>query len=298
MNQINQLYSYAKKISFFDIAGLMVFFGVLFFIAFTFLRTSKDVFVTIRISKNYSLVRNSYSWNEAPKWYLEQIKVGMGEKDVLGRPIIEIADLLYFENSYVEQTAYVTLQLKATYDKRTGRHTYNGIPLLVGSYQEIKIQGLEISGIVERIDASKKIRKQKAFLVTGLIETQVNDDDPYVGPFKIEGIRNFIANKIEEGYQKEDNQGNTYFKVTSVKKTPAYRTYSTAWGGLVRTEDQDRKNVEIEALVYADELKKDQYFFNLDQPLIIGGKLYTTLNNTEVAITVTDFVEVDNKSLQ
>ena len=123
-----------KKFHFIDVLGIVVFFVILGVAAAFFLRKQKTVDVVLRVSESGSLD----IWYKPPLWYLENLKPGLGETDWLGRKTIAIKDINSFYTNQANRLFYITLTVQSAYNKRLNQYSYNGVPLLVGSYQTFK----------------------------------------------------------------------------------------------------------------------------------------------------------------
>ena len=269
MTKINNLIqSYLKKQNLFDLIGVISFFLILIVAALFFLRKGQYVYVTLRVS-NDRILREGY-FNRSPEWYIENLPVGLEDIDLLGKVNAEVVRVYYYPKIDVNQTVFVTLKLRSVYNQRTKQYSYNGLPVLIGGYQNININGVSMSGIVHEIGESfievSKI-KEKKYLVTGTLETQANE------------IIKFTADTGFEGIKK-------------IKRSPARRTFISG-NYLASAIDPKRENIELEMEVLTKEIN-GRFLYQEESPIILNTIVGFNFESFEIVMTVNDFEEVED----
>lgn len=275
-----------KRFHFFDLIGLTLFFSILAVAAFFFLRKADYVTLTLRVSESDSLD----IWSMPPLWYTSYLKPGLTSTDMLGRPTIEVVDVYQYLSRESSSLTYVQLKVRAVYNKRTNEYSYNGSNLLIGSYQQFKVQGLLLTGVVHSINTSDKPELKK-FLVKGYVNPILTDGTALSAETIGTGIPLFISKKIHEGLAVVDGSGTQLAQIKTVRRLPAQRRFLSG-GQFVQVHDPSAERVELEVEVLAEK-NRDLYFFRQDSPLVINSSLYLLFNELQLPIQITDVVPVE-----
>jgi len=294
MTKINNLIqSYLKKQNLFDLIGVISFFLILIVAALFFLRKGQYVYVTLRVS-NDRILREGY-FNRSPEWYIENLPVGLEDIDLLGKVNAEVVRVYYYPKIDVNQTVFVTLKLRSVYNQRTKQYSYNGLPVLIGGYQNININGVSMSGIVHEIGESfievSKI-KEKKYLVTGTLETQANEIIKFTADTGFEGIKKTISKNLAEGIVSKDSEGKTIATIKKIKRSPARRTFISG-NYLASAIDPKRENIELEMEVLTKEIN-GRFLYQEESPIILNTIVGFNFESFEIVMTVNDFEEVED----
>lgn len=282
------------KLRWIDIFGISLFFLILAVASFFFLRSPEYVTITVRLFERDA---PDFEFNRPRQWYVENVQSGLKETDQLGRTVVEILDVYRYPSSIVKQDVFATLKVRSIYSKKTGQYTYNGLPLLVGEYRSFRLQKLLLSGVIVDIETKDKIREQKKFLVTGFLDPidhegrAPEEQVAVVDAVNIDGIRNFLADKIIAGLKMVDSYGEVIAEITRVNITPGKISFIQN-NRYVTVNDSDRKRVEITLEVLTEKIS-DDYYFQKDQALIIGEKILLTFDNLNIRPTITSVTEVE-----
>lgn len=283
MNKIKE----KKVFSLTNLVGLGVFFLVLATAVFFFLRRSSYVTLVLRVSQSDTL-ETTYG---LPLWYLDNLKEGMEQKDIFGRSTISIVKKFSYPNNWNNRISYLTLKLLTTYDKKSGVYSYEGVPLLVGSYQSLKVKGVLLRGVVHRIENNDWQPEQKVYLVEGFVNPSVTDNqDPYVAETMTNGVENYLADRVTKGLKILDSDGTIVAEVLEVNKEIAYRKFIYQ-NHLVDVVDNDRKKVNLKVRLVTERYG-DVFLFRNDVPIKINENLFLDFWNFEVPMTITDFKEI------
>jgi len=276
-----------RKISWFNLIGLGVFFLVLTSSIFILLRRAEYATLVLKVSESGS-INNTYG---APMWYLDQLKPGFEQKDVFGRPRISILDSFSYVSNSKERVAYLTLKLLTTYDKKTEVYSYEGVSLLVGSYQSFKIKNIQLTGVIYRIENGNWEPQQKKYLVEGYINpAAIQNQDPYVAEVTTQRVKSYLADKITEGMEIKDSSGKIVAKIKKLKKQLSYSRFIYN-DKLVSFLDPDRKKVEVTMELLTNKYG-DVYLFENETPVRINENLNLNFWDFDLILTITDFQEI------
>ena len=270
----NSVMNFIKKklidISWIDFLGLFIFFLIMAFGAFFLLRRSEYTTLTLRLYER----DGAGFWYDMPKQiYAENLKVGLVEKDQSGRVVLEITDINRTVSSDVRHDTIVKLKIKTTYNKRTGKYSYDGLPLLIGDFYTFKLQNLQLSGVVLGIGDTEPLTEQEDFIIEAYLpaDNSENLTDDGVNLSKINGVKKFFADQIEEGMSIYDSNGVEIAKLIEVSKKTGSREFISN-GKWVKVADYEREEVNLKIRVKASKIN-DSFYFQTDSPLIIGQEL-------------------------
>lgn len=278
----------AKKVfNITNLLGLGVFFLVLATAVFFFLRRAKYATIVLRVTEGDAL-QSRYG---APIWYLQGLKPGMVQKDIFGKSLISIEKNFYYSSNSSDRVEYLTLKLLTTYDRRSGIYNYEGVPLLVGSYQSLKFKGILLRGVIHRIESGEWRPEKKMYTVEGYLNpASMANQDPYVAETMTKGVQNYLANKFVKGLKIMDSEGTTLLEILEAKKETAYRRFIYQ-NRLVETEDTERKKVTLKIQVMTEKYG-DVYLYRGDIPMKINDNLYLDFWDFGATMTITDFKEI------
>lgn len=272
-----------------DYVGVSLFFLVLAVMVFFFLRRASYVEVLVRISESDNMQVLYY--NRTPDWYIEYLRPGINEKDLLGRTMIEVADVYYYPTLGANQTVFVKLKMRAVFNKNTGQYTYNGKVLLVGNHELIKLRGLAIEGIIHDISGMGGERKTEIYLAKGILETQNNEGVPYPAETSFDGIKKNIADLLEPGLEVADSKGGVVAEIVEVEISRAKREFIYG-GSLVSVDDPKRRRVEMEVKLWCV-VVGDKCYYREETPLRINSVVGFDFDNFGVAMTIEELVKVE-----
>lgn len=226
---------------------------------FLVMRKADRVYVTLRVSQSDLINANTGGISAAlPAWYLENIKV---DPNPLTNSEISVVKVFQYQNNSNEKTVYLTLRLLVTYDKKSGIYTYNGLPLLVGSYQSFTYNGVLIRGIVQNVSGvMEDKREEKTLMVEGLVK-----------------VENYMTKNFVNGLTISDSDDRVVAKIENVEIDPG--------------DSKDNKIVKLKLRIRVDKFD-DVYLYGGETAIKMGQELDLDFWNFEAKVTVTDFKEV------
>lgn len=275
----------------FDLVGAGIFLAIIFFAAAFFLRSNSNVQVVLRVSHSDYLEL----WHTAPKWLTEYLQPGMQEKDALGRKVIEVKDVEYYPTNGDSQVTYVTLNVRAVYNKRMNQYSYNGNPILVGSYQELRLQGVRLTGVVHAVGDQHLVSEKRVFRVRGYIDPRMHSDWESAESLS-DGVKNYIADKVQDDAEIKDSHGNVFVRIEEVIKRTATRTVVRP-AGITRYPDTQSQRVELTVDIVAEKIG-EKFFFKKEQPLIVGYSINFDFPMINFPLVITDLEALDSSSIE
>jgi len=277
---IKKILKLLKKFDIIDVISAIIFFFIIAMLAFFFLRKSEYVSVVIRVGSTDNF-QNTWT-SKPPQWYLEKTKVGLKEKDVLGRTNVEITDVHYYPTNYQEQTIFIKMKMRAVYSANKDQYTYNGIPLLVGSYQNFNLGNIKIPGMILSVgDENNEI---KIYKIKGEIENKYNEEIKGLANITYQGIQTYIYNNIPKNIELYDNKNMLILKTTSIDFKPAYKEFVNG-RQVFKLFDPERKRVFIEALVLTKKVN-DAYLFREEDQLKLKETIPMYMDKMSLTLTI------------
>ena len=271
-----------------NIVGIGIFFVVLATAIFFFLRRATYATIVLRVSQSDSLEEN---WSDTPIWYLEKLKSGLEQRDIIGRLTISILKNFYYVNDGNKRVAYLTLRMLTTYDKKSGIYTYEGVPLLVGSYQNLRIKGLLLKGVVYRIEGDGWSPLKKTFIVDGYLNpAYILNQDPYVAEMKTDGVKNYLADNFVSGLKINDSDGQTIVEILESNKVPAISRFVNG-DRVAEVNDGERKKVNLKVKLTAEGYG-DVFLFRGIDPLRINDNVNLIFKDFSGVMTITNVKEI------
>lgn len=285
-----QLLHRVRTLNWIDLVGICIFLGILSVAFFFFLRKADYAYITLRVSQTDSL---DTTHGQAPIWYVEKIQPGLKETDGLGRDAVLVESVNRVRSSDLNQDLYVNLKVKSVYNTRTGQYSYNGSPLLVGSFQSFKLQSLQLYGTIVSVRGKDAIQEEKTFMVEGFIDSMMNDNQPSVANTVVDGIRNYLVNTLEEGQTITDVDGKVIAEITDIRKFEGRRQFVSG-NNFVTIPDPERKRVEMTMKITTVKIN-DAYYYKRETPLLVNTVMYLTLPKSNINFTITKVEEVPNE---
>lgn len=248
MKNVRKLLS---KIHWFDIAIVLIVFGVLLSFFFFFYRKAEYITIRVKVTDQevmtaMAVPKNSYAW---------QFRVGDIERDVVGRVVTEIVDIESFPVSPEHKVLYLTLRVRSTYDTRTETYAARGKTLMYGTPMRFNLNNVTFDGFVT--DAPNLIHpdvKEKKYKV----RASVHDVDPV------------LANKIKVGDVVTDSTGKTLVKVMKVTVGPTQQITADDLGNYHVRPNPIFKSVYVDLELTAKEVNGEEIVMFDDNRVIIG----------------------------
>ncbi len=271
-----------------DILGVGVFIFVLVTSAIFLRRSESYLTLVLKIAQFENM--ESYG-AELPQWYLANVRSGVKQFDKGGHLDTEIVKVYSQNLSEKSKEFYVTLRIRTAFDKRSGIYSYDGLPVLVGSYQSFKIGGILIKGVVVSLNNDNYPVTTKKYLVEGFLNpNNIANQEPYWANTISNGVSNYLAELFKLGNTVKDSDGKVIADIKEVKLLPATRKFVSG-DRLVEVPDNDRKQVKLKLEVTAIDLNGVSLYMGI-MPIKINNQLNLDFGKFNVNLTVTDFKEI------
>lgn len=278
----------ARSIRWIDVATISVFFTILAIALFFFLRRTEYITVRLRVTQSDGLEL----WNMPPLWYANVLKPGMEDTDFFGRSIIKIDRVIPGFPEDNEQKTYIDLRVQALYSRQTKQYTYNGIPLLIGSYQRFRVNGIQIPGVIHAIGGlGVTMYPQKKFVLRGFLDHRHNDWVPGitnqpVSLIEYDGVYTYLAQNIQSGMEMKLGDV-TIAKIAKVSKSPATKR-AIELGRTYTIPDLERTRVELVVEVTASMINGRPYFKDDQQRLLVNSIIPLDFGLIKPIMTIID----------
>lgn len=252
-----------------DLVGISVFFFVLVFAAFSLLRKGHYIDVVVRASNSNN---GLYLWEgKPPLWFLDNMKVGLEQKDMLGRSEISIVNVKTYKTSNAGRLYYVTLRLRAVYSSKLKQYSYVGQPLLVGATEVFRINDIRIAGVIHKVGTSGDSGyKSTKLRVSGYLYPDVDANTSV----NIDGILNEAADMYKVGQKMYTGDGKVILEIKDVKKQRGTISFGNIYGGISRAPDPERQKVFLTVEIQSDITADGVYLFEEENIVRVNGELY------------------------
>lgn len=282
--------------SWLDATVISIFFIALTTAFFFFLRKTEYITIRLRVTQSDGL-KNYLTWDMPPHWYTQVLKPGMEDRDFIGRSIIRIERVIPGFPEDNEQKTYIDLRIQALYSKQTQQYSYNGIPLLIGSYQRFKVNGIQIPGVIHAVGAvGNMVYPQKKYVLRGFLDQRKNDWSPGLtneptSLVEYDGINTYLANKIQKDMNMYQD-GKIIAQIIELYKSPAVKKVIQN-GQTYTMPDPDRVHVELAVKVTASIINNRPYFKDDQQRLLVNSSVPLDFGLIKPAMTITDIQEAE-----
>lgn len=244
---------------------ISIFLACILFVGFIVVAksvVSKTTYVYVKVK-----VGQGYWWVSSARpniWYVNSIKKGDIAKDLLGNNIAQILNKRYYRYYSGDQyDAYLTLKLKAGYNKRTNQYTYDRSILSVASPIDVQFPQVDVSGVV--ISLSTKPFDEKEYEKTIYLSKR------YAFPWEFEAI-----NVGDSTFDGEDE----IFKILDKQNIETSNITTDVYGTSNPTITEPKMYITVKAMV---KLKKigDQWILGEDQVISLGRNISISTPNLE-----------------
>lgn len=279
-----------------DISAISIFFALLAIAFFFFLRRTEYITVRLRISQSDEL-RNNLTSFMTPLWYANVLRPGMEDTNFFGRSIIKIDRIIPGFPEDNEQKTYIDLRIQALYSRQTKQYSYNGIPLLIGSYQRFRVNGIQVPGVIHAIGSLGITNyPQKRFVLRGFLDHRQNDWVPGVtnqptSLIEYDGVYTYLAEKIQNKMEMKLGDA-TIAKIVKVTKSPAIKRVIEL-GRTYIIPDSERVRVELVVEVAASMINGRPYFKDDQQRLLVNSTIPLDFVLLKPIMTITDIQEAE-----
>lgn len=261
---------------------IIISIGILVIIAtFIFLfRRASYIVITVKAGED------SIVWPRSgiPSWYLGLLKKGLIEKDLIGRPHVEILDVYSYPSPLTDPNKnmlFITLKIRAVYSKSTNSYVFNSRPVQIGNTIRISPGNILIDGLITNIEGipDSRIRKTVRANAQMIYETAA-----YPSSY---GVYPYLAESIEVGDEVKDSKGETIIKIVAKRVEDAKRTVVTDSGKTFIAHDPLKKDVYLTLELKVTQLGNDYYLFD-DLRLVTGLSIPIQLPKRLVYATITN----------
>ncbi|MFZ5845014.1 MAG: DUF4330 family protein, partial [Patescibacteria group bacterium] len=272
------------KLTLADAAIAALGIGVVLILAFLFFRKTSYLNLTIKINEESVAYDTWAVFNRGTRsWFGQMFYPGMKEKDGLGKTSAEVLQVRTYNTFPGRQAAYLTVKLRATYNRGSNQYIYRGKPVLIGNTIKLFLDNVLAEGLITHIEGVPDPRQKTSLTV----QVQLREETP-VYP-ETSGTRPYVAEAIKAGDQIVDNQGNVAIKVLDKEVSDAKRLVTTSDGRVSIQSNPLRKDVFLTLLVNALKIG-DQYFVFDDVPILTGIEIQLNFPNIFVGAEVVKFL--------
>lgn len=266
---VKRILRFARENYFVSIFILIILFvGV---VSFAKLFRSEPTYVYVKVKLGQGLW---WAGGQKPGlWLATSIKKGDLEKDLTGRPIVEVINVRYYPWYSTDQyDVYLTLKLKVSAIGRANKYNFKRNSLGIGAPVELELSSVQVSGTV--IDISRILYKNQYLEKTVYLTKQ------YAYPWEYDAIK--AGDKYFDGE-------NTVFEILDKslgdvsRILSPQRTASTSI--LSQTVSEQRQSITVKAKVKVKEIN-NQLIFGEEQKLSVG-KTFSMLTSS---FSFNDFV--------
>lgn len=277
--------------------GLMHYLGVLAAVLllalgyFLLAPHTQDVSVVIRLADKDMIWLDNGSPRSVS---VESIRPGIKETDALGRVSAEVVRVSSFdqpvrESQYTQKkTVYVTLRLRASYNKKKDQYRYQGTVLQMGDWVRFTVQSSIINGLVMQIPSHESQPQ-----IPVLLKAQLKTEGPFTHePFsETTGVDRYIADAITVGDKVTDSEGNILAEILEKTVSPATRITIDQYGVVHTQQDMRKYDVVLSLRVTARRIGDELYYLDLVR-LKVNAPLPLFLSKIDIEPRITEIVSV------
>lgn len=255
-----------RKLTLFDRIIILIAISFVIFFGYAFFRKASYVTVTVKVGEENIYYQAWRSEAGSRVWFAELFHKGMKETDGLGRIGAEVVSVYSYNSAINTKAVYLTVNLRAVYNRATNQYTFKGFPLSIGSQVRLNLDNLFVDGLVTHVDGVEDPRKK----VKLLVETKIVEESS-VYP-ETSGTSESIANGINVDDQVKDSQGNTIIKIVKKRVENAKRLVTNSSGEFMVRNHPLRYDVYLTLEVEAIDLSGSYFLFD-DVPILIGEEI-------------------------
>lgn len=248
-----------KKIAIFDLVSSLILLSIIIFLFFFLFRKKTYINITLRVRSNDAPFLYFYDYDNPPSWFSFLLREGMEERDSLGRTEAEVTKVLLYDITPETKAAYLTIRLRADYNKRENKYKYHGEPALIGSYLELQFEELRIKGLVTHIEGVTDPReKTELELEARLIDR--SSEFP-----ETRGIEPHIAEAFSIGDKSYDSQGSVMAEILDKKVVPADKLITDDKGNIFVRKDPFKKDVFLKLKIKVTKINNELFFLDTEK---------------------------------
>lgn len=267
-----------KKINYFDIAFIGLFFFAIFLIVFFLKREVTTIVVRYKVTDNNPL----YADNVPSNNFALAFQRGDSEIGSLGKKVAEIINVESYNINPEKQVVYLDIKLEVVFNPRTKTYSFKGRPIVFGethfftfSNVRAEVMVVDFPGFLDGVNVTDE---------ENILETQIRyDSRNYSDTY---GVPDFIADKLSVGKQVRDNQGKVQAEIVEITKSPAERTVIDQWGNVFLTRDPKLFDVYLKIKIKSRKIDTKKYVFDFT-PLSVGQTIPLNFEDISVYPIVT-----------
>ncbi|VVA44490.1 conserved hypothetical protein [Candidatus Roizmanbacteria bacterium] len=239
--------------------GSILFVGLIVLIKLPFRKTT-NLYVTVKLNQGFW-------WANTPKpgiWFLEALKKGEKEHNLLNEPIAEIIGVRYYQqtNSDLNQfDIYLSVKLSVEDNENKG-YMFKRTKIAVGSPIDMDFTGSQITGTIVSLD----VRKSSP----NYIEKNITLTKKFAFPWEYEAIK--IGDRYFNG---EEN----VFEIIDKQAFDTLTITSDAYGNILPQVQELRKYIIVKAKIKLTKNSFNQFIFGEEQVIKINSYANLTTNN-------------------
>lgn len=227
---------------------------------------TKPAYVYVRVKMGQGLWWASTA--KAPIWFVESIKKNQKQNDLLGKPLVKIINMRYYPwYTSSQYDVYLTLQLRVSGNKKTGRYSFNRSAIGVGSPIDLEFPSTQFSGTI--------IQLQTTPFQDFYIEKVITLEKKWAYSWEADAIA--IGDKYFDGEK-------IVFEIIDKQIEDSQEVYSIS-GTYYPVETERKKNIIIKARIKVKQTDS-QLIFAEEQTISLGK----TLNISTSKFTFTDYI--------
>jgi len=255
-----------NKLTLFDKVLVSLFVLGLVFFAYIFFRKSSYIAVTVKVGEDNIRYEPWVQETGTRVWFSQLFYQGMRETDGLGRTMAELSSLRSYDTLPSRKAVYLTLSIRAVYNRASNQYTFKGKPLVVGSPIKLYLDRLLVEGLVTSVEGVNDPRERQELIV----EAKLKEENPSF--LETSGVENYIAEALTVGQRIMDSDGNVAIEIISKKSENAKRLVTTSDGRVIIQTSPLRKDIYLTLKINALKLGGRYYLFD-DTPVLIGASI-------------------------
>lgn len=255
-----------KFLNLFDFTLIIILIMVGILSAYFLLKRNKYLEITVKITNQNVL----YSLESPPSWFTEYFKPGMIVKDSFGRKLVELKKIYRYDLTPDVKTLYLTLNIKADYNKGSGKYSYEGKTLSIGAPIKIEFPDILVEGLVTDISGLKRELKNNEILVWSTLY----DVKPY------------IADNLNIGDNVKDSNGDVAITIIDKKVEPAEKSVPDSLGNLHLSRDPIAKDIRLTFKLnvnkVSNSINNNEYYLFGDIRILVNTVIPVHLGNIDI----------------
>lgn len=258
-----KLTPFIRRVGFLEYFGIALVLFVAIFAYFYLSPKSTDITVTVRLADKDLIWLDSGSPKGLPA---QAVKVGMKEYDMLGRVVAEVVRVTSFDQprneSYYtnKKTVYVTLRMRASYNKKKNQYRYEGSILQIGDWVRFSVQSTMINGLIVNVPA--KDRPEPVWVT---VKAQLKSEGPFIyEPFyETTGVDKATADAIRVGDTAKDSEGNILAEILGKQVTASTITASDYFGNVFLRPHPRKVDVLLTVRIATQKVEDQLYYLDV-----------------------------------